>query len=465
VAVIIKEFVHTWYAKITPDQAFVEEVVKIIAHCTRALEQRLRKVDLEALLFDELPELFDSHVVAYRTAHNPLHPPPLKSDPRQIYHSLCPNPALFPVPDTNFPYTELQQKENEEVYRQLLVQAVLAVILPTEDLESGCLTSLVGQIFSEMILGNGIGGKASEPWVLWEGLMKVAQVVKTKLPYTKAQKRVDVTANTFTEKSSEGGKAFKVKVSIQKWFWLILQYAFTVFTSLRFVIITLATSSSLPPRKSLYAASKRPSIDLSQTLAPPKTTTSPTSQSGRECIHQPIIGMKIWSCIFNLLDLDLRMPWLGATMSALQWAALRGPGMVGVTDGLIDKLVSHAIHTHALDPKLIPLLLHTARSTLFPNNALGPPRSIPSLAEQLEIRTLCAESLLELIPDRVQTVYFGRSSGKGDRVQAIEAVLDVFSDGYCNRHLMYGVVELVLVRLMPELGEKGVCELWEERLS
>jgi len=63
VAVIIKEFVHTWYAKITPDQAFVEEVVKIIAHCTRALEQRLRKVDLEALLFDELPELFDSHVV------------------------------------------------------------------------------------------------------------------------------------------------------------------------------------------------------------------------------------------------------------------------------------------------------------------------------------------------------------------------------------------------------------------
>lgn len=63
VAVIIKEFVHTWYAKITPDQVFVEEVVKIIAHCTRALEQRLRKVDLEALLFDEIPELLDAHVV------------------------------------------------------------------------------------------------------------------------------------------------------------------------------------------------------------------------------------------------------------------------------------------------------------------------------------------------------------------------------------------------------------------
>lgn len=62
IAIVIREFVYTWYAKITPDQTFVEEVVKIIAHCTRGLEQRLRKVDLEALVFDELPELLDAHV-------------------------------------------------------------------------------------------------------------------------------------------------------------------------------------------------------------------------------------------------------------------------------------------------------------------------------------------------------------------------------------------------------------------
>jgi hypothetical protein len=62
IAIIIREFVQTWYAKITPDQVFVEEVVKIIAHCTRALEQRLRNVDLESLLFDELPELLEVHV-------------------------------------------------------------------------------------------------------------------------------------------------------------------------------------------------------------------------------------------------------------------------------------------------------------------------------------------------------------------------------------------------------------------
>jgi hypothetical protein len=68
IAIIIREFVQTWYNKITPDQVFVEEVVKIIAHCTRALEQRLRNVDLESLVFDELPELLDVHIKG-RTNH------------------------------------------------------------------------------------------------------------------------------------------------------------------------------------------------------------------------------------------------------------------------------------------------------------------------------------------------------------------------------------------------------------
>jgi hypothetical protein len=62
ISVIIKEFVQTWYSKITPDQVFVNEVIQIIAHCTRGLEQRLRKVDLEALLLDEIPELLQAHL-------------------------------------------------------------------------------------------------------------------------------------------------------------------------------------------------------------------------------------------------------------------------------------------------------------------------------------------------------------------------------------------------------------------
>jgi len=150
----------------------------------------------------------------------------------------------------------------------------------------------------------------------------------------------------------------------------------------------------------------------------------------------------------------------------LQWFALRGVGRVGVTDGPIDKLLSHAIHTHVLDAKLIPVLLQAARATLFPNNALGPPRTIPSAEEQLEIQRCCADSILSLIPDTLQSVYFGATAVDHlARIAQIQSLLDIFSDAYCNRHLMYAIIELFLIRLMPELGEMGVSELWKERLN
>ncbi len=76
IAIIIKEFVYSWYSKITPDQDFVDEVIQIIAHCSRALEQRLRKIDIEALVLNEIPELLEAHIVGRSyivTATDPRH--------------------------------------------------------------------------------------------------------------------------------------------------------------------------------------------------------------------------------------------------------------------------------------------------------------------------------------------------------------------------------------------------------
>jgi splicing suppressor protein 51 len=61
-AIIMREFVQSWYSKITSDENFVSEILHIIAHCSRALEQRCRKIDLESLLLDEIPDLLDKHI-------------------------------------------------------------------------------------------------------------------------------------------------------------------------------------------------------------------------------------------------------------------------------------------------------------------------------------------------------------------------------------------------------------------
>ncbi len=64
---------------------------------------------------------------------------------------------------------------------------------------------------------------------------------------------------------------------------------------------------------------------------------------------------------------------------------------------------------------------------------------------------------------KVQEVYFGVE--REQRVKEVEDVLNIFDDRYCNKHLIYRIAELILVRLIPEMTEKGVEELLAHRLS
>ena len=75
IAIIIKEFVYAWYSKITPDHAFIDEVIQVIAHCTRALEGRLRGVDVDALVLDEIPGLIETHIICEACPEMPIATP------------------------------------------------------------------------------------------------------------------------------------------------------------------------------------------------------------------------------------------------------------------------------------------------------------------------------------------------------------------------------------------------------
>lgn len=176
------------------------------------------------------------------------------------------------------------------------------------------------------------------------------------------------------------------------------------------------------------------------------------------------------------------------------------------------RLLSHTIQTHLIDPSLLPTILRNLRSALFPNNAPGPATLVPPAneAELLAIRRDCAMALLALIPRPLASLYFaGQHTGPLARILAgrpgpatatesdtpfgeapgaelnragnrqddgdendtdemvlrqLEGVLDVFGDAYCNKHLLYRALELVLVRLLPEIAEQGVSALLAERL-
>ena len=69
-----------------------------------------------------------------------------------------------------------------------------------------------------------------------------------------------------------------------------------------------------------------------------------------------------------------------------------------------------------------------------------------------------------MLPSPVCRLVFGTEDTEG-WVSEIAGELDVWGDGYLNKHLGYALLELVVVRVLPELAEKGPEELLRARLG
>lgn len=139
-------------------------------------------------------------------------------------------------------------------------------------------------------------------------------------------------------------------------------------------------------------------------------------------------------------------------------------GVRGLTTVASDRYIHHLLQT-PLSPIHLPALLSILRSTLFPNNALPPPAPPPpSAADISAVKRTCALSILSLIPPTVAKRVFG-TGDEDEWVRDVEGELEVWGDGYLNRHLMYAILELVVVRVLPEMGKGGVRGLEEGRLG
>jgi hypothetical protein len=149
----------------------------------------------------------------------------------------------------------------------------------------------------------------------------------------------------------------------------------------------------------------------------------------------------------------------------------------------IDRLLSNVVNQYLLNPSYIPKVLKIARATLFPGNAPGPARKVPDAIEILEIKRKCAEAIADVLPEAVGARYFGVpgvsgvSLGEGEAcgeiggvsrrekiVEEVDGLLGVLGDSYLNKHLIFGIISLAVLRLAPELGTKGVGELMRERV-
>ena len=183
----------------------------------------------------------------------------------------------------------------------------------------------------------------------------------------------------------------------------------------------------------------------------------------------------------------------------------RSPLGLTIADGQnVTRVLSHHIHARLLNPSLLPSLLLALRTALFPNNSTSTSSttpsqvSPPSTASIQAIRHRCATAIVDAIPPAILARFLATVSPsdeareseaedeakrrnrdrdsddhqhhrrqRRDRwIQDVEvSVLDVFGMPYMNKHLLYAIVELVVVRIFPEMAEKSVEDLLRERLG
>ncbi|KUL90729.1 hypothetical protein ZTR_00263 [Talaromyces verruculosus] len=335
IAVIIKEFVYSWYARITPDHVFVDEVLQLIAHCTRALEQRLRRVDVGQLVLDEVTGLVQAHITAYRIATQGSDLVAVKPSAREIYHHLNPHPALSPVPNASTSSQSSEQQENENLYRHLLAQGVLAVLLPTEDLENVCLRTLVEDVMSDLILGNQVSGRICEGWFIWTAISKAITVAKqrdSEATVTIGQS-LDAVAELnrlerfglLSEDGNEDGNAQKhIQSTASLWLWKILYSVYLAYVTMRFIIGGL-----------LHTALSNPEAKTTEMLRPDPVATTKTTNQPNLC--RPVLSYRAFGLISQSFGVTQRMPWLNGSLSLIQSLLLTGPGRIGETGSVLDR--------------------------------------------------------------------------------------------------------------------------------
>ncbi|KAL4779685.1 PXA domain-containing protein [Aspergillus varians] len=578
IAIIIKEFISSWYSKITSDQALISEVLQLIAHCTRALEQRSREVDIDQLVLDDIPSLVENHIVSYRLAKEQSNLSGLSPSCREIYHALNPHPGLSPVPDSFDAKSTSQQGDNETIYRRLLVDGVLAVLLPTEDLENECLRTLLSDILADLILGNEVSGRVCEGWFLWETATKLLEVLsrennghgndttETKPSPPSRLQQFGLLSNKDGENDQPTSASTSQSQALSL-IWIILQYAFFVYVTLRFIVAGLFRNASTHPG----ILTSRPS--------PPGSLVDESATKSGDIGKRPVLGYRLYGMLSQLLDLPRRMPWLGGLLALFQYLLLAGPGRVGDTGSLLDRFLHENIQEYVLAPTFLPKLLLASREALFPHNTRPKPGASvnrievlastgtstpptpeeaqsatgnstqttttsggnaitpaliatiagssplspdqqrrPSTADVASIRRKCALGILSLIPAPIARRVFGIPAETGFRENSTPAqspgqspnrfqeskpyvrqqdhysslspgswspkestgsdhyaeeeplasaiendILDLFADEYCNKHLIYSIIETVLAKILPELSDRSIAELMEDR--
>lgn len=218
----------------------------------------------------------------------------------------------------------VEQDENEAAYRQLLVHGMLAVLLPTEDLENACLRTLVGDVLGDLLMGNEVSRRICEGWFIWETISKLLDTLEQQAPETNKEDTQQDRLKRFgllTKEDPRGHVPPESQSQVAAWIWTFLHGAYLTYVALRFIASGLfhVTSNQTPSAGPISHGSEAP-----------KSAGSVTGK-------RPVLDYRLYSMISQLIDVPRRMPWLTGMLALWQYMILAGPGRIGDSGSVLDR--------------------------------------------------------------------------------------------------------------------------------
>uniref|UniRef100_A0A8C9E9T8 Sorting nexin 25 n=2 Tax=Phocoena TaxID=9741 RepID=A0A8C9E9T8_PHOSS len=140
--------------------------------------------------------------------------------------------------------------------------------------------------------------------------------------------------------------------------------------------------------------------------------------------------------IGEIFELRGMFKWVRRTLIAL----------VQVTFGrTINKQLRDAVDW-ALSEQMVVYYIGALRDALWPGGNLAPPNTIPSEEQSQETKRRAQQKLLENIPDMLQSLV-----GQQNARHGIIKIFNALQETRANKHLLYVLMELLLIELCPEL--------------
>ena len=469
IAISLRAYISPWWSKISRyDRDLLPHITRILISVIRVLHSRTQALDIQSLVFRDIPPIITQHYRDYRNAASKTSTAYATGGavlPSSLFFQLQPHIAILP-----------NGSLDPEYYRQI-VDHILKVCLPPEDYDPEPERLIVREIMVKLLL-NDVIPKITQPWFIHKTILDLIGPPEnppyfTTLPHSQSQPSISSSFSFHT-------LIVLVLSALQSFSGVCLALIHSYKQALN-TIKRVHQSPSQPTTLTPTATPPEPEVISTQTAPLPMSAsaTSLTSSSSSVPVLSTAPSSPIISHTTSIqqpeshLDNDNYVQAPLVMISEISCSRDRFSSTIIFTTlsmiatsmtPFLDKLLPHLL-SDFLSPALILTTIKTAKRTLFPNGYPGPSPVDPSPEEQAELRARLLSwrgkggiGMLSCLFHKL-TGHSCSHSGLllpillgPDPSSTMKAALDPLSNAQCNHHLVVFLLDRILIGLFPELA-------------